>query len=110
MAWDSVATPVPTPETSPAMAGAMGSFRGRTALVTGGARGIGPAICRMLAAEGARVAINYATNERAAQETLDLVRSAGAQGVIVAGDVSSLGRVHVNHLPTKIAATTGTIT
>ena len=42
-------------------------FAGRTALVTGGSRGIGRSTCRMLAEHGARVAINYARNEEAAK-------------------------------------------
>ena len=45
-------------------------FEGRTALVTGGSRGIGRATCVRLAQEGARVAINYAGREDAAQETV----------------------------------------
>lgn len=63
-------------------------FQGRTALVTGGARGIGRAICTRLAAEGARVAVNYERNEAAAEETLALVRRAGGDGITVRADVS----------------------
>jgi 3-oxoacyl-[acyl-carrier protein] reductase len=63
-------------------------FAGRTALVTGGARGIGRAICLMLAEHGARVAINYQRNEEAALETNRLVESAGSEGLIVQADVS----------------------
>ena len=63
-------------------------FEGRTAVVTGGARGIGQAICRMLAENGAGVAINYQRNEKAARETLALVEGVGGQAVIVQADVS----------------------
>jgi len=56
--------------------------------VTGGARGIGRAICLMLAEQGARVAINYQRNEEAARETHRLVESAGSEGLIVQADVS----------------------
>ncbi len=62
---------------------------GRTALVTGGARGIGRATCVLLAREGANVAINYASNEAAALETQRLVEAEGAQGQIVQADVSN---------------------
>ncbi len=58
------------------------------ALVTGGSRGIGRAICVALAAEGMSVAINYRTNADEAKETLRLVESAGGDGICVAGDVS----------------------
>jgi NAD(P)-dependent dehydrogenase (short-subunit alcohol dehydrogenase family) len=63
-------------------------FQGRTALVTGGSRGIGRAICIMLGREAARVAINYERNAKAAQEALQHVRQAGGDGMVVAGDVS----------------------
>jgi 3-oxoacyl-[acyl-carrier protein] reductase len=63
-------------------------LEGRTALVTGGARGIGRATCVLLARAGARLAINYASNEAAAEEALRLVEAEGARGMIVRGDVS----------------------
>jgi 3-oxoacyl-[acyl-carrier protein] reductase len=61
---------------------------GRTALVTGGSRGIGRAVCVRLAQEGARVAINYASNEGAAREAQALVEAAGADCMVVRADVS----------------------
>ena len=60
----------------------------RTALVTGGARGIGRAICVRLAQAGARVAINYARNEEAAREAERLVRDEDAECVLLREDVS----------------------
>jgi 3-oxoacyl-[acyl-carrier protein] reductase len=61
---------------------------GRTALVTGGARGIGRAVCVRLAQEGARLGINYASNDAAARETERLVRAAGAECALLKADVS----------------------
>ncbi len=58
-------------------------------LVTGGSRGIGRAICAELAAPGRRILINYLRNEAAAEETAELVRSKGAEALIVQGNVRS---------------------
>jgi len=53
-------------------------FQGKTALVTGASRGIGRAIAVALARGGAKVALNYAGNQAAAEEALRLVREAGS--------------------------------
>jgi 3-oxoacyl-[acyl-carrier protein] reductase len=63
-------------------------LEGKTALVTGGSRGIGRATCLALAGEGARVAVNYASNEQAARETLEDVERLGAEAMMIAADVS----------------------
>lgn len=63
-------------------------FEGRTAVVTGGSRGIGRAICRMLAHNGAKVAINYEQNEAAAHATLDSIIGLSPQAIAVQADVS----------------------
>lgn len=60
----------------------------RTALVTGGSRGIGRAICLALAAEGAAVAVNYRSGESAAREVVKEIEAAGGRAVAVPGDVS----------------------
>ena len=56
----------------------------KTALVTGGSRGIGRAICLKLAQMGYHVLINYVSNEAAAQETLAAI---GGQGELIRFDV-----------------------
>ena len=59
-------------------------------LVTGGSRGIGRAIALRFAARGAkRVAIGYLRNDKAAEETADELRAAGAEPVLVRGNVTS---------------------
>ena len=60
----------------------------KTAIVTGGGRGIGRAISIALAAGGYYVIVNYKSNESAAAETLAQIREAGGEGKIVAFDVS----------------------
>jgi len=63
-------------------------FVGRTALVTGGSRGIGRAICQRLARSGAQVAINYVANRTAAEETCQLIAEENGTGEIYRADVS----------------------
>src|SRR5439155_19225742 len=63
-------------------------FEGRTALVTGGGRGIGRTICLRLAEDGAGVAVNYERNAAAADETLKMVQQRGGAGITIQADVS----------------------
>ncbi len=52
------------------------------ALVTGGSRGIGRAICAALAREGAAVILNYHSDEEAAQSTLEELLRYGEEGMV----------------------------
>jgi NAD(P)-dependent dehydrogenase (short-subunit alcohol dehydrogenase family) len=57
-----------------------GLLDGRVALVTGGSRGLGRAICLALAREGANVAFNFSRNDRDAAELLALIEGVGVRG------------------------------
>jgi 3-oxoacyl-[acyl-carrier protein] reductase len=61
----------------------------QVALVTGGSRGIGRAICLELAKHGSYVVVNFRSNQKAAEETLGLIRQAGGIGETVGFDVAN---------------------
>ncbi|MDP1977697.1 SDR family oxidoreductase [Undibacterium sp.] len=60
----------------------------KTAIVTGGSRGIGQAISLRLAADGFAVVVNYAGNPVKAQETVSAIQANGGKAIAVQGDVS----------------------
>ncbi len=64
------------------------TLAGKTAVVTGGSRGIGREICLELARRGAGVVFSYAGNESAAKETLSLLEETGVPAVCVRADAS----------------------
>ena len=70
-----------------------GNLRGRTALVTGGSRGIGAAIVRTLAEAGAAVAINYRERAAEADALAKSIAGAGGQATAIAADVSQTDAV-----------------
>jgi 3-oxoacyl-[acyl-carrier protein] reductase len=65
----------------------------KAALVTGGSRGIGRAICQRLAADSYTVVINYVARQDAAQETLHSIESSGGRAWICQADVCNPGDV-----------------
>jgi 3-oxoacyl-[acyl-carrier protein] reductase len=61
---------------------------GLCAVVTGSASGLGAATAALLARGGARIVVNYSSSQKEAEQTADLCRDAGAEVVVVQGDVA----------------------
>ncbi len=95
----------------------MFDLTGKRALVTGGSRGIGRAICLGLAQAGAEVFINYARGEEAAQKVKEEVEGAGGTAHVVGFDVGSgdtvkeaIGDLIKTHGPIQILVNNAGIT
>ena len=65
------------------------NLQGKTAIVTGGSRGIGRAVSERLGGAGAAVVVNYLTSKDAAESVVKTITAAGGQAVAVQGDVAS---------------------
>ncbi|MET7465147.1 SDR family NAD(P)-dependent oxidoreductase [Nonomuraea sp. NPDC005501] len=73
----------------------MTPLTGKTALVTGASRGIGQAIARRLAADGALVAVHYGSNDRAARQTVHLIEKDGGRAFPVRAELGVAGDVDI---------------
>jgi 3-oxoacyl-[acyl-carrier protein] reductase len=66
----------------------MGRLEGKAAIVTGASKGIGAAIAKALAAEGAAVVVNYSSSKAGADAVVSAITAAGGKALAVHGDVS----------------------
>ena len=66
----------------------MGKLEGKVAVVTGGGRGIGRAVCLAFAKEGADVVLNYASKDQPAQEVVRMIQEMGRKAVAIKGNVA----------------------
>jgi len=67
----------------------MSQFKGKVAVVTGGARDIGRAISVQLAKEGAKVVVNYNSSRSGAKKTLEEIKSFRGKAIAVKADIST---------------------
>ena len=80
---------------------------GKAALVTGAARGIGRAIALRLASEGAKVAINFAGNQKAAEEVKSEIEANGSEAILVQANVADPAAVEA--MFAKVVEAFGTV-
>ena len=82
-------------------------LKGKTAVVTGGSRGIGRAIALELASCGANVVVNYTSNSKAADEVVAEIEATGMSGMAIKADVSIASEVE--NLVNEVLKTFGSI-
>jgi 3-oxoacyl-[acyl-carrier protein] reductase len=68
-------------------------FKGKVAIVSGGARDIGRAVSLKFAAEGAKVVVGFLGNPAQAEETVQLIKSTGGEAICVQADVTKSAEV-----------------
>jgi 3-oxoacyl-[acyl-carrier protein] reductase len=83
------------------------NLQGKVALVTGGSRGIGAAICRSLAAEGVHVGFNYHSNPELAAALVDDIKSVGVNAMAVSADLGD--EASILNFIAKVSAELGAI-
>ena len=83
-------------------------FTNKTAIVTGGGRDIGKSVSLRLASEGAKVLVNYRSDEAAAQATVDEITAAGGTALLFRADVTKAAEVTAM-VEATVAAFGGTI-
>lgn len=71
----------------------MGRFDGKAAIVTGASRGIGREIALLLAAEGAKIAVNYSGSKEKADEVVAAIQNMGGEAFAIQADVSDVDSV-----------------
>lgn len=71
----------------------MGALDGKTAILTGASKGIGAGIAKGFAAEGAKVVVNYASDEAGAARVVESIRAKGGEAVAVKADMSKTAEV-----------------
>jgi len=68
-------------------------LKGKVALVTGSSRGVGRAVALGYAGEGAKVVVNYTSNQKAANEVVQEIQALGSDGIAVKADVAQKSEV-----------------
>ncbi len=71
----------------------MNNLKGKVALITGSARGLGKAIAERYAALGADIVLNYSRDKAAADETVSNIKAMGVKVIAIQGDVSKVAEI-----------------